>query len=420
ENFSDSFTYTVSDGINTDTATVTITINPVNDNTPVAEAESFTLNEGATATQADLDDAGSSLLDGDTDEDLPNDTLVVSAVNGVGGNVGAATATSFGTVTVQSDGTFSYTHDDTENFSDSFTYTVADAVGNTDTATVTITINPVNDNTPVAEAESFTLNEGATATQADLDDAGSSLLDGDTDEDLPNDTLVVSAVNGVGGNVGAATATSFGTVTVQSDGTFSYTHDDTENFSDSFTYTVADAVGNTDTATVTITINPVNDNPPVAAGNAFEVDEGATATEADLASVGKNLLQGLTDDDLPDDSHTVNATPVSGPSNAASFTLNTDGTFSYTHDDSEVFSDQFTFEVIDAAGQTDTATVIITINETNDNAPVAQDNSFTVVEGASADETNLDTGANLLQGLTDVDTTDSHTVNTTPVVDVTF
>ena len=89
-----------------------------------------------------------------------------------------------------SDGTFSYTHDGSENFADSFTYEVSDAVGNTATATVSITITPVNDNTPVADTESFTVAEGGTATQADLD-AGTSLLDGDTDVDLPNDTLTV-------------------------------------------------------------------------------------------------------------------------------------------------------------------------------------------------------------------------------------
>ena len=46
-------------------------------------------------------------------------------------------------------GTFSYTHDDSEFLTDSFTYQVTDAGNHTsNTATVSITITPVNDNTP--------------------------------------------------------------------------------------------------------------------------------------------------------------------------------------------------------------------------------------------------------------------------------
>ena len=42
-------------------------------------------------------------------------------------------------------------------------------------------------------------------------------------------------------------------------------------------------------------------------------------------------------------------------------TLNENGTFSYTHDGSENFTDSFTYEVSDAAGATSQATVTITI-----------------------------------------------------------
>ena len=52
-----------------------------------------------------------------------------------------------------------------------------------------------------------------------------------------------------------------------------------------------------------------------------------------------------------------------GPSFASSFVLNADGTFSYTHDGTENFSDSFTYIVSDAnGGVTDTGTVTITIN----------------------------------------------------------
>ena len=398
ENFSDSFTYRVFDALgHSDTATVSITITPVNDNTPVADAEIFTVAEGGTATEADLD-AGSSLLGGDTDLDLPNDTLTVDTTPVVG--------PSHGLLTLNADGTFSYTHDGSENFSDSFTYRVYDALGHSDTATVSITITPVNDNTPVADAESFTVAEGGTATEADLD-AGSSLLSGDTDLDLPNDTLTVDTTPVVG--------PSHGLLTLNADGTFSYTHDGSENFSDSFTYRVYDALGHSDTATVSITITPVNDNTPVADAESFTVAEGGTATEADL-DAGSNLLSGDTDLDLPNDTLTVDTTPVVGPSHGL-LTLNADGTFSYTHDGSENFSDSFTYRVFDALGHSDTATVSITITPVNDNTPVADAESFTVAEGGTATEADLDAGSNLLSGDTDMDLpNDTLTVDTTPVV----
>ena len=53
---------------------------------------------------------------------------------------------------------------------------------------------------------------------------------------------------------------------------------------------------------------------------------------------------------------------ASGPSYASAFTLNPDGTFSYTHDDSENFSDSFTYTLSDAnGGATSTGTVTINI-----------------------------------------------------------
>ena len=325
ENFSDSFTYRVFDALgHSDTATVSITITPVNDNTPVADAESFTVAEGGTATEADLD-AGSSLLSGDTDLDLPNDTLTVDTTPVVG--------PSHGLLTLNADGTFSYTHDGSENFTTA-SPTGSSTPGHSDTATVSITITPVNDNTPVADAESFTVAEGGTATEADLD-AGSNLLSGDTDLDLPNDTLTVDTTPVVG--------PSHGLLTLNADGTFSYTHDGSENFTDSFTYRVYDALGHSDTATVSITITPVNDNTPVADAESFTVAEGGTATEADL-DAGSSLLSGDTDLDLPNDTLTVDTTPVVGPSHGL-LTLNADGTFSYTHDGSENFTDSFTYRV---------------------------------------------------------------------------
>ena len=283
ETTTDSFDFTVDDGEGTTTSdTFSIIITPVNDNAPVADSESFTVDEGGTATEADLD-AGANLLDGDTDIDLPGDTLTV--------NTTPVVAPANGTLILFADGTFRYEHDGSENFTDSFTYEVSDGI-NTDTAVVTITITPVNDNAPVADSESFTVDEGGTATEADLD-AGTSLLDGDTDIDLPGDTLTVNTTPVVG--------PANGTLILNADGTFRYEHDGSENFTDSFTYEVSDGV-NTDTAVVSITINAVADEASIAGrsifynGSSFDGNDSSANADDDgaIAPDKTALLPGQT------------------------------------------------------------------------------------------------------------------------------
>ena len=84
---------------------------------------------------------------------MPGDTLTAALDTDV----------SNGSLTLNVDGSYTYTHDDSENLSDSFTYTVFDGVNTSAPATVTLTITPVNDNTPVANADSGTVGEGGRA-----------------------------------------------------------------------------------------------------------------------------------------------------------------------------------------------------------------------------------------------------------------
>ena len=357
ENFSDSFTYRITDNDGqTADATVSITITPVSDTTPVANADAITVAEGGTATT--LDSTANSVLANDTGlGDTPvTVSLVVDVTNG--------------TLTLNADGTFGYTHDGSENFSDSFTYRVTDNDGQTSDATVSITITPVSDTTPVANADAITVAEGGTATT--LDSAASSVLANDTG--LGDTPVAASVVAGV----------THGSLTLNADGTFSYTHDGTENFSDSFTYRVTDNDGQTSDATVSITITPVSDTTPVANADAITVAEGGTATTLDSAA--NSVLAN--DTGLGDTPVTVSL--VSDVSNG-SLTLNPDGTFSYTHDASENFSDSFTYRVTDNDGQTSDATVSITITPVSDTTPAANADAITVAEGGTA--TTLDTAA---------------------------
>ncbi len=112
-------------------------------------------------------------------------------------------------------------------------------------------------------------------------------------------------------------------MTLAADGTFTYTHDGSENFTDSFVYELSDGVF-TDTATVTITITSVNDNAPVANDDAATVVEGGMVSV--LVGGATSVLANDTDADLPADTLSVTMTPVSGSIHGA-LTLAVDGTF---------------------------------------------------------------------------------------------
>ena len=109
----DSFTYTVSDGTDTDTATLIITVTGIND-APVADDETGAVNEDATLT---VTDGTSDVLYGDTDAD-DSASLTVSAIrtgaeggSGTAGSIGSGLTGTYGTLTVAADGTYTYVAD---------------------------------------------------------------------------------------------------------------------------------------------------------------------------------------------------------------------------------------------------------------------------------------------------------------------
>src|SRR5439155_162461 len=198
-----------------------------------------------------------------------------------------------------------------------------------------ITVTPVND-PPVANNDSATVAEGGTVTV--LDSTAASVLANDTDAE---------------GNTLTATKLSdpvHGSVTLNADGTFSYSHDGSETTSDSFTYKTCDN-GTTNgsppvadppcTATVrsSITVTPVNDA-PVANNDSATVAEGGTVTVLD--STAPSVLANDTDAEA----NTLTATKLSDPAHG-SVTLNADGTSSYNHDDSETSTHSFTYKPCD-------------------------------------------------------------------------
>src|SRR6185312_4911735 len=193
------------------------------------------------------------------------------------------------------DGSFAYTPAADFHGTDSFTYRANDGSADSNTATVTITVHSVND-APVATVDAFSTNED---TQLTVPAAG--VLGNDTDVDGD----VLSAVQ----VTGPAHAASF---TLNANGSFSYTPNADYNGTDSFTYKANDGTADSNTVTVTITVNPVNDAPVASA------DSSSTNEDTPLSVAAAGVLSNDTDVDSP----TLTAVQVTGPAHAASFTLN--------------------------------------------------------------------------------------------------
>ena len=182
-----------------------------------------------------------------------NDTL-----SGDGGNVFTIdTGPTQGSVTMNANGSFTYTPDANYHGSDSFAYRLSDADGDFSAATVSINVASVDD-LPIAADDSIHATED-TAFVGSV--AG-------------NDTL-----SGDGGNVFTIdTAPTQGSVTMNADGSFTYTPDANYHGSDSFVYQLADADGDLSSATVSINVASADDLPVAA-------DDSINATE-DTAFVG--------------------------------------------------------------------------------------------------------------------------------------
>jgi len=314
--------------VDVDESTLSQTVVP--NNPPIALDDSYTVSEGASLTVA-----APGVLDNDSDVD--NNPLSVTLDSGPVN----------GLLTLNPDGSFVYSHDGSETNSDAFSYSVDDSQGGTAFATVSISITPVND-APIAAGDSFDVAEGG-----NLDIQAPGLLVNDTDAE--NDTLT-AAVD---------TPPQNGQLDLADDGSFSYTHDGSETLSDSFIYSVSDGQGGSATALVDITVLPLND-PPIAAGDSYNVDEGATLTVQ---------TPGVLDNDTDAENDTLTVLAEMQPTNGQ-LSLAVDGSFSYTHDGGETTSDSFTYSVSDGNGSAIGA-VTLSINPVNDD-PVAVADSYTV------------------------------------------
>jgi VCBS repeat-containing protein len=300
----DYFTYTMKDGDNdTDKAQITITIdqntNMPEIHVPAVGIPSTTVYESGldAARQPGVDDKGSEFA---TSKETTSGTFNITSIDALsevkvnGINVMTAVTgtpatwivinTALGTLTITNydaaTKTVSYTYLLKENDTtgadvlENFAVTTKDITGDTDSDTLTI---KVIDDAPTANADVNSIAEDAvpnTVTGFVLtNDVGGA--DGKD---------VVTQVAGVAGNVGTTINTTYGTIIINANGSYTYTLDNTktavqqldtgESLTDQVTYQMKDKDGDLSSTTLTITINGTNDAPVVGSAIARVSEEG--------------------------------------------------------------------------------------------------------------------------------------------------
>ncbi|MCC6073900.1 tandem-95 repeat protein, partial [Pseudomonas sp. GCM10022188] len=375
-------TYTVTDGSGSDdTSTLTITVTPANDDFSDAD-ETLTVAEDSTATTGTLL-TGSSSVDGPLS--IASFTIAGEPAGSVFTLGSAYTVAGKGEITVNADGSYSFTP--AADFNGSFpvvTYTVTDGSGSDDTSTLAITVTPANDDFADAD-ETVSVAEDSTATTGTLLTSSSSV---DGPLSIASFTIAGEPAGSVFTLGSAYTVTGKGELTVNADGSYSFTP--AADFNGSFpvvTYTVTDGSGTDDSSTLTITVTPANDD---------FADASETLTVAEDSGVTNGTLLGGTSS--VDGAVSIKDFSIAGEPAGSVFTLgsaytvagkgeltvNADGSYSFTP--AADFNGSFpvvTYTVTDGSGSDDTSTLTIAVTPANDDFADA-DETLTVAEDSTA------------------------------------
>ncbi|WP_252973552.1 Ig-like domain-containing protein [Vibrio navarrensis] len=405
------FTYSVSDGTTTiDGASQTIT----SETMQVTGIDVTSLQEGTLTVSVVVTDAAGNASDAVTDtvtkrydvaptvvddsfsteEDTAKQFDLLANDSDINDDMVASSATvktppSKGQVSI-SNGVVTYTPNSNETGTDTFTYTVKDALlQESQEATVTVTISAIND-APVAKALTITTDEDTASAALSVRSQTTDVEDG-----IPT------------GDLALVSLPQKGQVTIdQTAGTFVYTPNANENGSDSFTYTIADSEGSVSlAATVSVNIGSVNDA-PVASADTLTFDEDVTSTLDVLSN----------DSDIEDGSFTASSISLQdlgqgeGVYSFATVSVNADGTLNIVPAANVNGQHSFTYTLTDSSQAVSaSATVTLNITPVND-APVAVDNSAQLLEEGSFE-------VNVLGNDSDVDTGDSFDLTSVKVVD---
>ncbi|TOP61059.1 RTX toxin, partial [Vibrio parahaemolyticus] len=323
-------TYTLTDGALTDQATVKVTVNAVND-TPVVESNiaDQALAEDFTPYTIDLNTAFSDVdnVDGELTFSVSgNSNIQVAIVNGIA------------TITPTADW----------NGSETLTFTAADPSGESISQTVNFTVAPVAD----IVADSVTVVED---TPTIIKVLGNDTFEGD------------GKVVSLDANNGPAN----GTVSVNPDGSVTYTPNDNYVGKDTFTYIVTSG-GVSESATVEVNVTPVNDAP---------VAKGDIATTQEDTAVTIDVLPN--DTDVDGDKLSIQSATVPEAQGKVEIV---DGKLVFTPAENFNGHAEITYTVTD--GQlTDEAKVTVTVNPVDDAPTIKVD----AVESITEDAVNTDT-----------------------------
>jgi len=470
------YTITVSDGNNAQPGgnaggatpltaaplTGTITIIPTND-PPTAVDDVNAISEGTVSVGGNVV-TGTNGVGEDTDPDSPVLTVTDISFGGTGHSVGVEFAATYGWLTLNADGSYTYRLDndnpavnalkDGETLTEVFDYTIDDGSGLTASAKLTITINGETDGAPAIVPVDV---NGAADGQAEVYEHG---LTDSTGKETTTGAITVTAADGlssisVGGrditlaelqnlgttpitidtDEGLLTLTGFAATTdvggVPTSGTLNYSYtlkaalpNGTQSL-DTVALTVTDAGGDTNNGTLTVRII---DDVPVARDDAAEIVE-------DTDQVSGNVVIGSGPGDVPDTigadgesaSGAVTDVSFAGTSQGVGtrfattygwLTLNADGSYTYELNNAdptvnalkvgETLTETVRYTITDSDGDDAAANLTITILGNTDGAP-----SITPVDGngSATGEAEVHEG-----GLTDPS---DNSETTTGAIDVT-
>ena len=451
------FTYTVTDTDGaSDLAQLTITIQGTND-TPLAYPDNtIAVEAGGVANSTPGTNPTGNVLTNDTDVDSGDTKTVSTFANsaGVSGTPGSALAGTYGSLSLNADGSFTYAVDNTNavvqglrtsgnSLTEVFNYTMRDTAGALSSAALTVTIRGANDNPLAVDDTGIAVEAGGNNNATPGSNATGNVLINDMDVDANGETKAVTTLansSGVSGVPGSVLSGSYGSLTLNSDGSYTYIIDNSnatvqalrtplDTLTETFTYQVQDRAGAIDSGLLTITIRGKNDTPVannnrnvawLAAGlipgfnpagnvlpNDTDVDAGDTKTVTDIGAGGNfsSVAAGT------DSSNGQTFTGTYGV-----LTIGADGSYRYILDNtntsvialriaSDTLTETFNYTMRDTAGATSSALLTITIRGTN-NPPVAIDDAALATDQFGPPVTS----GNVLPNDIDPDNNDTKTV----------